>query len=271
MVGFALVIGIIYLGSLSLAVALSAVMLIALTEMYKTLSLFKSSKAAAVLGYIFCVGFLVFNIRGVFLNSLDYSSFSLKFTISIICYLIALGIYTVLCFDKTDFRLICVSFFSTVYITVMFSHVLLVRQLNCGAVLVWVVLLSAWGTDTFAYTFGKMMGKTPLIPNVSSKKTVEGALGGIIGCVAVIVIFALLCQSFGYKVRYSYLILLSVVSSVISQFGDLIASCIKRSYNAKDYGHILPGHGGMMDRFDSVLTVAPLVYYVCLLLPVITK
>lgn len=270
-VGFAFVIAVILMGNLTLGVVLSAVMLIALTEMYKTLGLLKKDKVSAVLGYLFCAGFLIFNIYGIFYNTLSYSSFAFKFMPSIIMYIIALGVYTVLFFDRVDLPLITVSFFTTVYITVMFSHILLVRQLSAGSALVWVVLLSAWSTDTFAYFAGRHFGKRPLIPNVSAKKTVEGAVGGVIGCLVVLLIFGAGCSMLGYNVNYVYLVILALASSVIAQFGDLIASCIKRYYHTKDYGHILPGHGGILDRFDSVLTVAPMVYYVCQLLPVITK
>ena len=111
-------------------------------------------------------------------------------------------------------------------------------------------------------------GKHKLIPEVSPKKTVEGALGGILGCVVGYLIFALILNAFfEVKVNYIVLILLAIIISVISQCGDLIASYVKRDKGIKDYGAIFPGHGGMMDRFDSIIAVAPIILSIVLLLP----
>ncbi len=115
----------------------------------------------------------------------------------------------------------------------------------------------AWGTDTCAYFTGYFFGKRKLWEEISPKKTIEGAIGGIVGATILAFAFAyVLKPSFMY-----YAIPLGVIGSIVSQMGDLIASKIKRYVDIKDYGHIMPGHGGVLDRFDSIILTAPLVYY----------
>jgi phosphatidate cytidylyltransferase len=130
------------------------------------------------------------------------------------------------------------------------------------------IFIGAWMTDTGAYFIGVFFGKHKLIPEVSPKKTVEGAFGGVLGCIVGYVIFGVILNIFfDVTVNYIALILLAIVISVISQCGDLIASYVKRERGIKDYGSIFPGHGGMMDRFDSIIAVAPVILGIILLLP----
>ena len=128
----------------------------------------------------------------------------------------------------------------------------------------WIFLLifiAAWGSDTLAYFTGRAFGKHKLIPKISPKKTVEGAIGGALGGMVLFPLFGLVLVFFGaYSVNFFLLALIGFLSAIISQIGDLIMSAIKRCYNVKDYGKIFPGHGGFLDRFDSTLTVAPLLY-----------
>ncbi len=119
----------------------------------------------------------------------------------------------------------------------------------------------AWLTDTGAYFAGSMFGKHKLVPNISPKKTVEGAIGGVVFTVIGFALYCLIWNSLSdYKLSYLSLCIYGFVLSIASQFGDLIASSIKRQYNVKDYGFIFPGHGGVLDRFDGVLLVAPYLY-----------
>jgi phosphatidate cytidylyltransferase len=122
---------------------------------------------------------------------------------------------------------------------------------------VWLVYIIAFGSDTFAYFTGKFFGKHKLYPEVSPNKTIEGAIGGIVGSTILTLIY------FNYLSinKYFYIIIFSISASVFSMAGDLTASKIKREFKIKDFGYLLPGHGGIMDRFDSVLFVAPAVYY----------
>lgn len=122
---------------------------------------------------------------------------------------------------------------------------------------VWLVYLIAFGTDTFAYFVGVTMGRHKLCPLLSPKKTIEGALGGVVGSTILSIIFFYIL---GINNIFS-IIIFSILASILSMFGDLFASKIKREYAIKDYGNLLPGHGGILDRFDSILFVAPVVYY----------
>lgn len=142
-----------------------------------------------------------------------------------------------------------------------FSSVILLREEPYGGYLYLLIFLSAWVTDTGAYFTGVFFGKHKLIPDVSPKKTVEGAIGGIIFCVLTFVVFGLIVgQIADVTPHYVRLALVGAVVSVVSMIGDLIASLIKRKFGVKDYGWIFPGHGGVMDRFDSVLATAPFLF-----------
>lgn len=145
-----------------------------------------------------------------------------------------------------------------IFYVVFFSyHVLLVEQTGAPSILIWLIVLSAFGTDIFAYFTGVTIGKHKLCPKISPKKSIEGSVGGILGSV-------LLCGIFGHFFAPEYLthcIIIAILGGVVSQFGDLTASIFKRKMGIKDYGNLIPGHGGILDRFDSVLFTAPLVYY----------
>ncbi len=157
----------------------------------------------------------------------------------------------------------------SVYVLIGFLSIILLRsEVEMGKYIYLLIFLGAWMTDTGAYFVGVFFGKHKLIPEVSPKKTVEGAVGGILGCVLGYVLFGVIIAAFfDVQVNYIVLTLLAIVISVISQCGDLIASYVKRERGIKDYGFIFPGHGGIMDRFDSIIVVAPVLYVIVLLLP----
>ena len=128
--------------------------------------------------------------------------------------------------------------------------------------------ICAWVTDIFAYFTGMLLGKHKLIPAVSPKKTVEGAIGGLVFCVISTVLFGFVIEKFFNthgitSANYLVLIVAGVFASVVSQTGDLIMSVIKRHYGIKDYGKLFPGHGGVLDRFDSVLAVSMILAVIC--------
>lgn len=144
------------------------------------------------------------------------------------------------------------------YIAVTFSCILLVRDSANGAYLYLLVFLGAWITDSGAYFTGIAIGKHKLIPDVSPKKTVEGAVGGVVFCVAVMALYAFgVGKFFGLVPSYPAFIVCGLILSVVSMIGDLVMSLLKRKHGIKDYGILFPGHGGVLDRFDSVLACAP--------------
>lgn len=152
-----------------------------------------------------------------------------------------------------DIRKMSEIIFIGAYVVFFMYHMMLLNN----SVYVWLVYIIAFGSDTFAYFTGRAFGRRKLYPEVSPNKTVEGAIGGIVGCTVISIIY------FNYLGinKYFYIIIFSICASVFSMVGDLSASKIKREFGIKDYGNFLPGHGGILDRFDSVLFVAPVVYY----------
>ncbi len=186
-----------------------------------------------------------------------------------ICSTVALFmLMTVLQHGKTDHREVFSMGFMTLYISVFMSYIVKLR-IDFGLCAMLVVFLSAWGSDTGAYFAGSFLGKHKLIPNVSPKKTVEGSIGGMISAMLCCQIMMFVAGIKGEVVvgltgvsGYAIIGLIGILGSVLSQIGDLTASAIKRDCGVKDYGKIFPGHGGFMDRFDSVVMIAPVIYYI---------
>lgn len=125
------------------------------------------------------------------------------------------------------------------------------------------IFLGSWGSDTFAYLCGTFFGRHKLIPKVSPKKTVEGSVGAVIFTVLFFILYGFIVSSVTNITSHYYALAIAGFSlSVLSQIGDLNASFIKRTYGVKDYGNIFPGHGGMLDRFDSVIAITPILYVI---------
>lgn len=154
------------------------------------------------------------------------------------------------------------SWLSTIYIPYLLSHVIGLRRLHGGEYYIWLILICAFLTDTFAYFTGKALGRHKLCPSLSPNKTVEGAIGGVLGCGISCGVFGLIISHFfGADVNFIRLIAMGLVCSVAAQLGDITASCIKRQYGIKDYGNLFPGHGGILDRCDSIIFVAPVMFF----------
>ena len=180
----------------------------------------------------------------------------------LIMVLIAFMFLYVLTFPKLHADQIMSAFFNVVYAPVMLSCIYLVRTLPYGKYSVWMIFISSWICDTCAYAVGIVIGKHKMVPKLSPKKSIEGAIGGVLGA-------AIVGGLYGYFVVEPVIteqnvtwvfVLISAVGAVISQVGDLAASAIKRNHDIKDYGKLIPGHGGVMDRFDSVIFTAPMIY-----------
>lgn len=151
--------------------------------------------------------------------------------------------------------------FAVIYIPFLLSTLIDIKGLQYGTRLLWIVFIGAFATDTFAYFSGVFLGKHKLCPNISPKKTIEGSVGGSLGCIVLLLLYGLLLEKgFNMDINYIKLGVLGLIVSPVSQIGDLTASIIKRKYGVKDYGSLFPGHGGILDRLDSVIAVAPLVY-----------
>jgi phosphatidate cytidylyltransferase len=156
------------------------------------------------------------------------------------------------------------AFIALVYILWGFCLMVLLRRINNGAYLYLMPFLGAWVSDSFAYFTGRLFGRHKLIPDVSPKKTVEGAIGGIVFAMAGFALFGFVISLFAdVTPNYLALVLLGLPVSLVSIVGDLFMSLVKRRYNVKDYGKLFPGHGGVLDRFDSVLATATVLYLLC--------
>ena len=153
------------------------------------------------------------------------------------------------------------------YVSIGFACVVLMRDLENGQYLFFVIFLGACITDIFAYFTGMLIGRHKLSPIISPKKTIEGSVGGIVFCTLSFILYAFILNSyFSFEANYLVFAVLGFVTSLVSQIGDLTASAIKRKYDVKDYGSIFPGHGGVLDRFDSIIAVASVLYLLCFLL-----
>lgn len=158
------------------------------------------------------------------------------------------------------------AFFELIYAPVLLSFLYIIREgWSRGFYIVWLVFLCSWGSDTCAYCVGVLFGKHKMAPNLSPKKSVEGAIGGVVGAA---ILFGLYTQfvvnSFPTEVGqldWVGSMALGAVGALVSMIGDLAASAIKRDHDIKDYGKLIPGHGGIMDRFDSVIIAAPLIFF----------
>ena len=171
--------------------------------------------------------------------------------------------FTVLIFSHGKYPLeaVFVASFSLFYIFIGFNAILFIHDCEPGGkYLYYICFLGAWITDIFAYFCGRAFGKHKLIPDVSPKKTVEGSIGGTLFCILVMVIFGFVVEKLVPEISANLLIfaVAGVLIAVVSQIGDLSMSVIKRKYGVKDYGFIFPGHGGVLDRFESVIAVSAL-------------
>lgn len=181
--------------------------------------------------------------------------------IGVIASLVLIMCVYVFCYPAYQAGQIMAAFFGIVYVGVMLSYIYQTRMLPGGQFHVWLIFLCSWGCDTCAYCVGVLIGKHKMAPVLSPKKSIEGAVGGVAGAVLLGVIYAFFTK--GGMVEYG---IICGVGALISMVGDLAASAIKRNQGIKDYGKLIPGHGGILDRFDSVIFTAPVIYYLSLFL-----
>lgn len=243
----AITIALLVYGGYPLFFVITGISLIGLFELYRTVGMEKT--LPAVVGYISSIVIDILILDNYHEHLLMWLIFTLMVLMA--CYVIA--------FPKFDSNQMVMLFFGLIYVTVMLSFVFKVRFVKDGILLVWLIFIGAWGSDTCAYCVGKLIGKHKMPSKLSPNKTVEGCVGGVIGAALLGFIFAVIF--FKDKNIWWELPIIGAASSVISQIGDLTASAIKRNHDIKDYGKLIPGHGGILDRFDSIIFTAPIVYY----------
>lgn len=247
----ALAITVVLLGDNVLFGAALVVSLIGMFELYRILKVDK--KVLGFMGYLAAVTYYALIYFGQF-------KYLMIFFIS---FLLLIMITYVVSYPKYRIEQVVITFFGLFYVAVMLSYVYRVHLLDDGAILIWLIFIGSWGSDTCAYCAGMLFGKHKAFPKLSPKKSIEGCIGGIVGAGLLGFLYAL---ALGHKItglsnpRLAFAII-GAASSIISQTGDLAASAIKRNYDIKDYGRLIPGHGGILDRFDSMIFTAPIVYY----------
>ena len=240
----------IILGGTPLYIGEAIIISMALHEFYKAFEE-KSIKPLYYIGYIFSIYLLIKN----------YLRLPITYTYTVVFILFLIAIIPILKVKRNVID-IMVTFFGIFYVGVLIDFIVLTMDdFSRGNIYVWLIFIIAFMTDTFAYFAGYLFGKHKLIPKVSPKKTIDGSIGGTLGS-------TLICLGFGYifNIDLMAVVLLGFFGSIIAQMGDLFASSIKRYVGIKDYGKLIPGHGGILDRFDSVILVAPFVYSIINLL-----
>lgn len=235
-------------------VLLASTLVISCIGMYELYRVFEVQKSLlAIVGYGTAVAFYA-NLKWQFLPEV---------LLLLMAFIILLMFVFVFAYPKYHSRQVMAVFFGFFYVAIMLSYVYQIRELPKGLYLAFLVFLCSWGCDTCAYCVGMLIGKHKMSPKLSPKKSVEGAVGGVLGSA---LLTALYCYIFRNQMEIGTdeIIILAVIAAIaglISMVGDLTASAIKRNYDIKDYGHLIPGHGGILDRFDSMIITAPIIFY----------
>ena len=252
LLGFPLVVIIFLIGNKYIVdVLLTIVAILAIDEYFKAVS--KICKPIKWVGYLSCLSISLIHI-------IPPENLSIVITLSIPTILLIL-FSTVIATDmKTNFKDVAYTFLGIFYIVFFTMFIAFINGMKGGNILVWYVIIAAWGTDVFAYFIGKHFGKHKF-SKVSPKKSLEGCIAGTIGAVVMMLIYTYFANTYwGVSYSYGYIALIGVILSLIGQIGDFTASSIKRYVDIKDFSNLIPGHGGMLDRIDSLLFLAPFAY-----------
>ncbi|MDF1616790.1 phosphatidate cytidylyltransferase [Petrocella sp. FN5] len=253
-----LIIFLLWYGRLPLIIVLCGVTIIGLYEFFAAVKL----EDRLLRG----MAFLLVIITYSFFWTGDYTYMNLSVLMFIA---LSLGIY-VFKYPKISLDQLGFLTFGMVYILYLLLHIALVRETTPeGIWSVWLIFIIAFGSDSAAYFVGVNFGKNKLVPKLSPKKTIEGALGGVLGAGILCTIFGILMLQYGLVdtwVTLPMFFVIGIFGSVVSQIGDLVGSAMKRQTQIKDFGKIIPGHGGILDRLDSILLTAPYVYIIVTML-----
>lgn len=242
-----------FLGGEYLKYLVMVLSLFGMYEFYKV-SRKKHYKPIGIIGYILCIVYY-FNMGNDF-----RASFNIYILIAIIFLLLCIPVI----YTNYNFVDIALTIFGFLYVAVFFSFIVFVNNKTNGQYLVWIIFICSWVCDTAAYYSGRFLGKGgkhKLCPKVSPKKTIEGSIGGLLGSALGCTIYGYVISKYGVHIELYHYTIIGILSGVFGQFGDLIASSIKRFVGVKDYSNLIPGHGGILDRFDSILFVSVVAFY----------
>ena len=252
LLGFPLVVIVLLLGNKILVdIALAIIAMIAMNEYFNAVS--KVSNPVKWLGYVSCLSIAIIHI-------VPAECLNMVVTLSVPTILLILFAQVIATEMKTTFKDIAYTFIGIFYVVFFIMFLAFIDGMENGKILIWYALFAAWGTDVFAYFIGKHFGKHKF-SQVSPKKSIEGCIGGTLAAVIIMLIYTYVANNY-WGMEYSYLFIagVGVVLSLISQIGDFAASSIKRFVDIKDYSNLIPGHGGMLDRIDSLMFLAPFAY-----------
>lgn len=259
-----LTVAVVVKGGLLLSAALCLISLIAMYEFYRATGVApieqpKKINAFEVLGLIGVVVYYVILVSPL------KEQYLLMTLITILIVFMFVYVFT---FPKYHARQLMAGFYGIVYAPVLMSFIYLTRMLPFGEYIVWLIFISSWMNDTCAYCVGVLIGKHKLAPKLSPHKSIEGSIGGVAGAAIVAGLFAFIMvkEVMAQQAIVPIFVVIGAVGAVVAQIGDLAASAIKRNYELKDYGKIIPGHGGILDRFDSVIFTAPMIYFLAIIL-----
>lgn len=235
-------------------VLLFSTLAISCIGMYELYRIFKMEKSIlAIISYLVTI---------VYYCNLNWKWIADSMMLAMLCLILMMFAY-VFSYPKYEAKHLMVAFFGMFYVAVMLSYVYQIRMLENGLYLAFLIFICSWGCDTCAYCVGVLIGKHKMAPVLSPKKSIEGAVGGVLGTALLTVLYLSVFRT-QMGIDTKAIIILAVISAVaalISMVGDLTASAIKRNYDIKDYGTLIPGHGGILDRFDSMIITAPIIYY----------
>ena len=253
LLGFPLVVIILIFGNKYVVdICLALIAMLGMQEYFNAVS--KDSKPVRWLGYLACVFIALIHIIPMYL---PISQVLLMIVPTTLLILFSQVVFSNM---KTTFKDIAYTLFGMAYVIGSISFIALLRGLDNGVILVWYAIIAAWGTDTFAYFIGMRFGKHKL-SKISPKKSIEGAIGGTVSCAIITLLFTLAINNIlDLTISYLFVGIGSIILSIIGQIGDISASSIKRYVDVKDYSNLIPGHGGMLDRIDSLMFLAPFAY-----------
>lgn len=258
----AVAIGAMSLGGIPLALLLWAISLIAFRELTRALKCARDEKKPNGLEMIGFLGVTCYYLL------LYFSGEHMLLMMCIVGVFLAVMFAYVILFPRYEAGQVTAAVFSFLYAPVLLSFIYQTRMCQEGIYTVWMILISAWGCDTCAYAVGKLIGRKKIFPVLSPKKSLEGCIGGVLGAALIgwLYGFFFVEKAFPDRRMAWMIALICAVGAVMSMVGDLAASAVKRNMQIKDYGKLIPGHGGIMDRFDSVIVTAPMTYFLTILL-----
>ena len=252
LLGFPLVLIVLLIGNVYVVdVALAIIAILAMDEYFNAIA--KIAKPVRWIGYLSCMSIALIHVIP--------ETYLLPMAIlAIPTLLLVLFIQVIITEMKTNFKDIAYTLFGILYVVMLLMFFAKINGMENGNILIWYAIFAAWGTDIFAYFIGKHFGKHKF-SKISPNKSIEGCIAGTIGGILIMLIYTYIANTF-WGMQYSNIVIgiVGFVLSIIGQVGDFAASSIKRYVDIKDYSNLIPGHGGMLDRIDSLIFLAPFAY-----------